>query len=451
MIRKAYPFSRYPTISQTFSLRAVRELGAAAVEVHTAFLRGMDRNPRWTNFPGAAMVKSAIKLRHRQWILRSIAAVVALAPFLARHGTNSNTLLAHVLVQICLSPLLATALAAGALIYLFESSWNRREMIAVLALTLLLAMLYWQTGVGRAEWVCAPLIAGMALVGMACLSAAMFLLQGRRLLAAAALPVGIILAGRFLNWLPVQHPRTLDPLLYAFDQSLGGQASFLAGRLFGRFEILRNVSFLTYILLPVAPAVAHLIEKRFGEQRILARFLTLGLVGSLAYLLFPAAGPAVAYSRDYPLTPPAVADLSMVPMLVAHGARNAMPSLHLSWTLLLFWNSRRWAFWMRAIFAALVGLTVIATLGLGEHYVADLVVAVPFTLAVHAAFEGCLFESATSALIAALWLLLLKSGTLIDVPNQSLNWILLAATVGGCFLMEWRLPAPKRNSKERRC
>ena len=81
-----------------------------------------------------------------------------------------------------------------------------------------------------------------------------------------------------------------------------------------------------------------------------------GVLGSLLYLLCPAVGPVWAQTPGAP--------------------RNCMPSMHLTWALLLFCYSPRWLRPFAAIFAL---LTALATLGLGEHYVLALVAALPFT------------------------------------------------------------------------
>ena len=59
-----------------------------------------------------------------------------------------------------------------------------------------------------------------------------------------------------------------------------------------------------------------------------------------------------------------------------------MPSLHVAWALLVYWlwRSSRW----RWIVLAYLLLTMLATLGGGEHYLVDVVAAFPFALAVWA-------------------------------------------------------------------
>ena len=56
--------------------------------------------------------------------------------------------------------------------------------------------------------------------------------------------------------------------------------------------------------------------------------------------------------------------------------RNCVPSMHLTCALFLWTNTRGWLRWVTATFAF---FTALATLATGEHYVFDLVVAVPWT------------------------------------------------------------------------
>jgi len=60
--------------------------------------------------------------------------------------------------------------------------------------------------------------------------------------------------------------------------------------------------------------------------------------------------------------------------------RNCMPSLHMSWVLLAWWYSRGLSVWERGVAMAFVVFTIFATMGTGEHYFIDLVVAFPFVV-----------------------------------------------------------------------
>jgi hypothetical protein len=56
----------------------------------------------------------------------------------------------------------------------------------------------------------------------------------------------------------------------------------------------------------------------------------------------------------------------------------------MAWVLLAWWNSKGLSRWIRAVAMAFLIFTVLATLGIGEHYFVDLVVAFPFALMVQA-------------------------------------------------------------------
>jgi hypothetical protein len=87
------------------------------------------------------------------------------------------------------------------------------------------------------------------------------------------------------------------------------------------------------------------------------------------------------------------------------------------------------------VFAA---LTALATLGLGEHYLIDLVVAVPYALAIFA-FSSNTPERRTplavaSALVLA-WMLYLRTGWY----AAPLSWALVLGTVDTGFTLQRRL------------
>ena len=117
-------------------------------------------------------------------------------------------------------------------------------------------------------------------------------------------------------------------------------------------------------------------------------------------------------------------------MTVPDFARNCMPSLHLASALAVWWNSRLWARWGRMLAGLFLCATIFATLALGEHYLVDLVVAVPFTMALQAAWTVAvpLEESRRrlpviiGAVLTALWITLLRYGlSLFFFPGDSLG------------------------------
>src|SRR5581483_378110 len=183
------------------------------------------------------------------------------------------------------------------------------------------------------------------------------------------------------------HPKTFDLFLFSFDGSLRVQISFLVGQFLLRNLWLRTAALAIYIGLPSPLALVYASQLRRQKDTALAvmiAFLVTGPMGVLCYNMLPACGPVHLVGAAFPWNPPSTADLmqlNVVPVLLA-GARNAIPSLHMTWVLLVWWNSRGLARWVRAIAMLFVVLTVLATLGTGEHYFIDLVAAFPFSLMV---------------------------------------------------------------------
>jgi hypothetical protein len=126
------------------------------------------------------------------------------------------------------------------------------------------------------------------------------------------------------------------------------------------------------------PIAARPRESISSNGRIFAD----GPIGLLFYNLFPALGPARIFLQDFPwhpMTTAQAAHLLREPIAVK-GVQNAIPSLHMAWVLLAWWYSRGLSVWERGIAMMFVVFTAFATLGTGEHYFIDLVVAYPFSV-----------------------------------------------------------------------
>jgi hypothetical protein len=196
-------------------------------------------------------------------------------------------------------------------------------------------------------------------------------------------------ASTLLDYTEALHPKTFDLYLYSFDCSLHVQFCFLAGQFFSRFLWIRFAGLVFYIALPLPLALvyaAHLRSRNKSAFAVMLAFLVTGPLGVLFYNMVPATGPVHIFGPGFPWRPLSTLQamhLVLAPIRVP-GARNAIPSLHMAWVLLVWWNSRGLAAWIRGIAAAFVLFTVLATLGTGEHYFVDLVVAFPFALMVGA-------------------------------------------------------------------
>ena len=269
----------------------------------------------------------------------------------------------------------------------------------------------------------------------------------RTLLLYAFLPSVLFVASEYmastlLDFTEALHPKTFDVYLYSFDCSLRVQFSFLVGQVFSRYVWLRLVSLLFYIALPLPLALiyaAHLRLRNKNAFPVMLAFLITGPLGVLFYNLVPATGPVHIFGQGFPWHPLLTSQamhlvLETVPV---KGERNAIPSLHMAWVLLVWWNSKGLARWIRAIALAFVVFTVLATLGTGEHYFVDLVVAFPFALMVQALCSYPLpfkygprrvaFLFGTFASLA--WMALLSFATPFFWISPVAPWAMVVATI----------------------
>lgn len=195
-----------------------------------------------------------------------------------------------------------------------------------------------------------------------------------------------------LAWTGKRHPLVLDLNLYSFDASLHMQFPFLVGQLFHRYWLLGIVAGVVYVGLPILIGLTYAGCLMSDRKNALACFIALaiiGPVGVLFYNLFPAAGPAYLFGHDFPGLPPSIEQARHIlvrPVAIA-GFRNAMPSLHAAWVYIAFWFSRNLSRWERGLAGFFLVGTLLATLGTGEHYLIDLVVALPFALFILALTE----------------------------------------------------------------
>lgn len=110
-------------------------------------------------------------------------------------------------------------------------------------------------------------------------------------------------------------------------------------------------------------------------------FSVAGVVGFVLYHVLPAVGPSQMFGSGFPNHQPGyLPDWKLLDIDVVY-LRNAMPSLHTVWVLLLWWSLRYRGWLLRSVVGVYVLLTELACLGYGEHWAIDLVAAVPLTVA----------------------------------------------------------------------
>ena len=178
-------------------------------------------------------------------------------------------------------------------------------------------------------------------------------------------------------------------------------------------------------------------------------FLGLFIAGPVAivfYNLFPACGPIYLFGSRFPFDPfsgQQLKEMLVQPTLIS-GARNAFPSLHLAWALLALWYAEGLSYWTKSFLVLFMMGTVLATLGLDEHYFIDLVAAFPFVLMIHA---GCalrlpwldrrrLMAVLSGALLILGWIALLRFGLRIVWISHVVPWTLIGCTILSCMALE---------------
>jgi len=217
----------------------------------------------------------------------------------------------------------------------------------------------------------------------------------------------------------------LDRYLLAADGSFGFQPGFLAAGFVLSHPAVQSLCELFYFGMPVA--LASLLHTASSRRLVL---LCLLLAGSavVGYWVFPAVGSQVAFADRFPTDPPATDASFAVAMFQPGGLpRNFMPSLHTAWgiaLLLAAWPLGRW--WRCAV---LVYLGPMLLYALASHYFCDIIVAVPWTLAVWNALAKRWSRAVACLAIAVGWMLLIRFGLPVLYASPVIPWLLTAATL----------------------
>jgi hypothetical protein len=152
----------------------------------------------------------------------------------------------------------------------------------------------------------------------------------------------------------------------------------MMGEVFTRYPVFASICRIIYSAVIFPPALVAAMEARHGRRLgpgALPIFLVIAGVGFVIYHILPVVGPAPHFGGAFPFA---------TARRFLPAPRNAMPSLHTAWVLMAFLATRGMAFPIRLITGVAVVGTMIATLGSGEHYLTDLIVACPFVLLIRA-------------------------------------------------------------------
>jgi hypothetical protein len=337
--------------------------------------------------------------------------------------------------------LLASAFVASLVIFC-AGSVSRREALLMLCLGCAFTLLNWGAPlpVGRKLMMFASFL-GMGAIVVRTL--APFYVRGlrpwsRTLAEMLAAPAYIYVCSLFLTDTQHRLAFTYDSFLYRFDGSLGFQPSFWAGSILLRNPWIAELADLAYINIAGFVALAYVVQRRRNAKsaHVFAAFCgVLGCVGAVLYYAFPAVGALYLFPGRFPFDPVPISAMPLSPIAVAAAfPRNCMPSLHTSWTLAACWGFRRVKMSWRVAMGAIASFLLLETLS--YHYLIDMVVAVPFTVAVFAGTHRHLRRDFSpvralglSALICGVWLISLRFAPSVFLVNRIVPWGAMMATV----------------------
>lgn len=251
------------------------------------------------------------------------------------------------------------------------------------------------------------------------------------------------------------HPKTYDLYLYAADAGFGIPIVARAGMLVAHHAALGWWCGLVYESLPLAVSLLYAYERsgHLLSTRVLPAFLGGGAAAYLLYNILPAAGPLYIFGTQFPAHLPAVVQVMARAPLMQDAPRNAVPSMHLACALLIFWSVRRLSRWLYAASGLYLGLTIVATLGFGEHYVVDLIAGVPYALLLGAACARPSVAPArnlallTGSILTAAWIFALRLAPGL-FHSIAFTWIAAVATVTLCWFAQRRFEQAFARARE---
>jgi predicted membrane-bound spermidine synthase len=270
----------------------------------------------------------------------------------------------------------------------------------------------------------------------------------------------IVLSGScpatYLHATILLHPTAFDGVLYRFDGTLGFQASAVAARAAAAAPpTLAMLDFVyDYVGLWFAAVFGLTLRRRANPPVDLLYLWALCGLGLVAYQFFPASGPAYAFGNGFPNALPAAERVLGEAGLVTPAPRNAMPSLHTAWVFALWAYSRLLGVkWVERVCLGVLALTLAATLAKGEHYLIDLVVALPFAVALLAASLRAVswHDSRKRSIVLAglgvwlAWIVGLRLGLGLFESVPGLSWLAVIATLYHGALLQRRFFALARN------
>jgi hypothetical protein len=262
-------------------------------------------------------------------------------------------------------------------------------------------------------------------------------------------------AAMFLSYVSTFSPLTFDALTYVADAGFGFPVSFSVGQLFRNVPWIGAICTFIYLAPPPGLVFVYALQAKSKEKPrvdIVTLLLVMGGIGYSLYFLFPVCGPKFAFPL-FPFVPPDAESLAGTLIEVKRAPRNAVPSLHMASALIAWAQARPYGRIASAIGGMFAVGTFFATMGTGEHYLVDLLVAAPFTLAVYAmliprrsiAIGLRVKVIAVSMTVFVIWLYLVRFANAAFLELPFLAWVLAVCTVAvvwwGCAVINLRREA----------
>lgn len=196
-----------------------------------------------------------------------------------------------------------------------------------------------------------------------------------------------------------------------------------------------------YLTTPAVVVIHDILLNRGMRWTITKMTMISAAIGFTLYTITPAAGTAFLFNNYNDLTAPLVIDRDFLTDVTS--PRNAMPSLHATWGLfLIIAGIANFAVGARKILVAsssiLFGLLIVITaLVCGEHYLLDVVVAIPFALTLYILLDATNKSGAKQVflfaplggLLTALWVLMIRMELRFDFRPISIYIMTLATLI----------------------
>jgi len=239
------------------------------------------------------------------------------------------------------------------------------------------------------------------------------------------------------------HPHTYDLYALKFDAAAGWHVTPSLIDAVHAVPGIDAVLRMAYGLTPLgffALALMQLRGKPAHVPHALLLWVGLTMCALCAYHVFPITGPKYVFGESQFLAKLRLPDALPLDLTGGLGPnpRNGMPSMHFGWVFgaLVVWLLSPTKLWSRLVLFAMTVCVAAATLYMGEHYVVDLIVAVPFVLGAIALTTSGVPLAARERWQTVLlgfgtwlaWVLLMRTQMNFFIANAWACWLMLALT-----------------------